>query len=167
MASDEDGHQRIQYISGGSAIGLILGMINSMSKEHIIFMVVLSGLMGFFFHRKIELALKMRNRSHAYMDFKSQIPSEIIHAVNSMEKAVDIRMRNRALLDQFQDLQLKLSLISGTSPQGLLHVALQNIETELHQSQAELQRASMLEASARDIMAGIYDDIEQAYLRTL
>jgi hypothetical protein len=41
------------------------------------------------------------------------------------------------------------------------------METELHQSQAELQRASMLEASARQIMVGVYDDIEQAYILTL
>ena len=163
------GHQRlwVSWMMSGSSVGLILGMINGMSNEHTMIMVLICGLMGGMFGHRYAVALRRNDHRKIYADLKAGVPDEIIHAFTCMEKAVDIRTRNQALLMRFQDFQLKVGLISGTNGSGLLHIALQAMETELHQSQAELQRASMLEASARQIMVGVYDDIEQAYILTL
>lgn len=162
------GHQRlwISWMVSGSFIGLILAMINGMPTEHILIMVLICGLMGGVFGHRYAAALRRNAHRKIYADLKAGVPDEIIHAFTCMEKAVDIRTRNKALLMRFQDFQLKVGLISGINGNGLLHITLQAMETELHQSQAELQRASMLEASARQIMVGVYDEIEQAYILT-
>lgn len=157
----------ISWMIFGSFIGLTLDIMKGMPDAHIGFVVLICSAMGGMFGHRYAMTLRLHANRKAYVDLKAGLSDEIIHAFTCMEKAVGIRTRNKALLARFQNFQLKFGLTSGANGNGMLQIVLQAIDTELRQSQAELHRANILEASARQIMINAYDEIEQAHIRTL